>query len=195
VTQAKKSTPTTTPEERAAARGRAKEQKAQVAAAESLKAVLDRIAKLEEPDKTNAERIQEVAPSLTPKLLYGSPAYANADGKPVLFYQERARFKGRYANITFFGAAQLDDGTMWPTSWAITDLSTADERLIAKLIRRDRRLRTFSLTQNGRAASVPTPVRRDGAVPSRRNGRCRGRSLRTEIVARSNAPGLHFHDP
>ena len=100
--------------------------------------MLGKIAKLDEPDKTNAKRIHDlvtkVAPSLTPKLLYGSPAYANADGKPVLFYQERARFKGRYANLTFFGAAQLDDGTMWPTSWAITDLSSADEKVIEKLV-------------------------------------------------------------
>jgi Domain of unknown function (DU1801) len=135
--QTKKST--SSPEERAAARQYAKEQKAQEAAAESLKTVLNKIAKLDEPDKTNAYRIHElvtkVAPSLTPKLLYGSPAYANADGKPVLFYQERARFRGRYANLTFFGAAQLDDGTMWPTSWAITDLSVADEKVIAKLVR------------------------------------------------------------
>jgi hypothetical protein len=135
--QTKKSA--STPEERAAARQHAKEQKAREAAAESLKAVLNKIATLDEPDKTNARRIHElvtkVAPSLTPKLLYGSPAYANADGKPVVFYQERARFKGRYANLTFFGAAQLDDGTMWPTSWAITDLSSADEKLITKLVR------------------------------------------------------------
>jgi hypothetical protein len=135
--QAKK--PTSTPEERAAARQQAKEEKAQKAAADSTKDVLNKIDKLDEPDKTNAKRIHElvtkVAPSLTPKLPYGSPAYANADGKPVLFYQERARFKGRYANLTFFGAAQLDEGTMWPTSWAITDLSSADEKAIAKLVR------------------------------------------------------------
>jgi hypothetical protein len=136
MTETKK--PTSTPEEQAAARQQAKEEKAQKAAAESLKDVLSKIDKLDEPDKTNAKRIHElvtkVAPSLRPKLLYGSPAYANADGKPVLFYQERARFKGRYANLTFFGAAQLDDGTMWPTSWAITDLSSADEKLIEKLV-------------------------------------------------------------
>jgi Domain of unknown function (DU1801) len=135
--QTKKSS--STPEERAAVRQHAKEQKAREAAVESLKAVLNKIATLDEPDRTNARRIHElvtkVAPSLTPKLLYGSPAYANADGKPVVFYQERARFKGRYANLTFFGAAQLDDGTMWPTSWAITDLSSADEKLITKLVR------------------------------------------------------------
>ncbi len=90
--------------------------------------------------RTNAERIHAivttVAPSLAPKLLYGSPAYANADGKPVLFYQERARFKGRYGNLAFFGPAQLDDGTMWPTSYAITELSSADEKIITELVRK-----------------------------------------------------------
>lgn len=136
----KKSGPESTAEERAAARLRAKELKAREAAAAALTAVLDKIASLEEPDKTNAERIHAIvtraAPSLTPKLLYGSPAYANADGKPVLFYQERARFKARYGNLAFFGPAQLDDGTMWPTSWAITELSPADEKVIAHLVRK-----------------------------------------------------------
>ena len=138
--QAKKSGPDSTAEERAAARQRAKELKAQEAAAAALKSVRDKIASLDEPDKTNAERIHavvtRVAPSLAPKLLYGSPAYANADGKPVLFYQERARFKARYGNLAFFGPAQLDDGTMWPTSYAITELSSADEKVIAKLVRK-----------------------------------------------------------
>lgn len=128
-----------TKEERAAARARARELKAQEAAAAALKSVLDKIASMDEPDKSNAERIHaivtKVAPSLAPKLLYGSPAYANADGKPVLFYQERARFKSRYANLTFFGPAHLDDGTMWPTAWAITDLSTSDEKVIAELVK------------------------------------------------------------
>jgi hypothetical protein len=81
-------------------RQRAKELKEQQSAAEALQPVLDKIAALDEPDKTNAERIHAIvtgaAPSLAPKLLCGSPAYANADGKPVLFYQERARFKARY---------------------------------------------------------------------------------------------------
>lgn len=136
----KKSGSESTTEERAAERARAKELKAQEAAAATLKSVLDKIASLDEPDKTNAERIHaivtRVAPSLAPKLLYGSPAYANADGKPVLFYQERARFKGRYGNLAFFGPAQLDDGTMWPTSFAVTELSSADEKVIAKLVRK-----------------------------------------------------------
>jgi uncharacterized protein YdhG (YjbR/CyaY superfamily) len=138
--QSKKSAPESTAQERAAIRRRAKELKAQEAAAEALKSVLDKIASLEEPDKTNAERIHAIvtklAPSLAPKLLYGSPAYANADGKAVLFYQERARFKSRYGNLAFFGPAQLDDGTMWPTSFAITEISPADEKVIAELVRK-----------------------------------------------------------
>lgn len=138
--QSKRSGPEPTAEERAAARQQAKELKAQEAAAAALTSVLDKIASLDEPDKTNAERIHaivtEVAPSLAPKLLYGSPAYANADGKPVLFYQERARFKARYGNLAFFGPAHLDDGTMWPTSYAITELSSADEKVIAELVRK-----------------------------------------------------------
>jgi uncharacterized protein YdhG (YjbR/CyaY superfamily) len=135
-----RSNPESTPGQRAAARQRAKELKAQEAAAAALQSVLDKIASMDEPDKTNAERVHaivtEVAPSLAPKLLFGSPAYANAEGKPVLFYQERARFKARYGNLAFFGPAQLDDGTMWPTSFAITQISSADEKAIAKLVRK-----------------------------------------------------------
>jgi uncharacterized protein YdhG (YjbR/CyaY superfamily) len=138
--QPKKSAPESTAHERAAARRRAKDLRAQEAAEKALRSVLDKIASLEEPDKTNAERIHAIvtktAPGLAPKLLYGSPAYANADGKPVLFYQERARFKSRYGNLTFFGPAQLDDGTMWPTSFAVTELSSADEKAIAELVRK-----------------------------------------------------------
>lgn len=117
---------------------RAKELKAQENAAEALKSVLDKIASLDEPDKTNAERIHEivtrVAPSLAPKLFYGSPGYADAQGRIVLFYQERAKFKARYGNLAFFGAAQLDEGTMWPTSFAITEISPSDEKAIAALV-------------------------------------------------------------
>ncbi len=109
--QTKKSVPESTTEERAAARQRAKELKAPEAAAAALKSVLDKIASLEEPNKKNAERVHQIvtkiAPLLVPKLLYGSPAYATADVKAVLFYQERARFKGRYGNPAFFGPAQL----------------------------------------------------------------------------------------
>jgi uncharacterized protein YdhG (YjbR/CyaY superfamily) len=129
-----------TSEERAAMKQRAKELKEQQSAAEALQSVLDKIASLDEPDKTNAERIHatvmEVAPSLIPKLFYGSPGYADAQGNIVLFYQERAKFKARYGNLAFFGAAQLDDGTMWPTSFAITEISPADEKVIAELVRK-----------------------------------------------------------
>jgi hypothetical protein len=137
---AKKPAPATTPAERAEARRAEKQRKAEEAAAASLAEVLEKIASLDQPDRRNAERVHAIvtenAPELTPKLLYGSPAYAGADGKPVLFFQERARFKGRYANLAFFGPAQLDDGTMWPTSWAVTELSAADEKTIAALVRR-----------------------------------------------------------
>ena len=121
-------------------RQRAKELKARESAAEALQAVVDKIASLEEPDRTNAGRIHaialEVAPSLRPRLFYGSPAYADAEGKVLFFYQERAKFKVRYGNLAFFDAARLDDGTMWSTAFAITELSSADENKVAELVRR-----------------------------------------------------------
>jgi uncharacterized protein YdhG (YjbR/CyaY superfamily) len=129
-----------TAEERAAMRQRAKELKAQESAAEALQSVLDKIASFDEPDKTNAERIHKVimeaAPSLAPKLYYGSPGYADADGRIVCFYQERTKFKVRYGNFAFFEAAKLDDGTMWPTAWAISKISAADEKRIAEIVKR-----------------------------------------------------------
>ncbi len=121
-------------------RQRAKELKANENAAEALRSVLEKIASFDEPDRANAQRIHqivtEVAPSLKAKLYYGSPAYADADGKVVLFYQERAKFKVRYGNLAFFDAAQLDEGTMWPTAFAVTELSAADERFVAALVRK-----------------------------------------------------------
>ena len=129
-----------TAEERAAMRQRAKELKAQETKAQALQAVLDKIASLDEPDRTNAERIHaiitQVAPELQPRTFYGSPAYANADGKVICFYQERAKFKVRYGNFAFFDAAQLDDGTMWPTAFAITEITAEDEKRIAELVKR-----------------------------------------------------------
>lgn len=126
--------------ERAAMRQRAKELKANENTAEALRSVLEKIASFDEPDRTNAQRIHqivtEVAPSLKAKLYYGSPAYADADGKVVLFYQERAKFKARYGNLAFFDAAQLDEGTMWPTAFAVTEFSPADERFVAALVRK-----------------------------------------------------------
>ncbi len=129
-----------TAEERAAMRQRAKELKAQESTAEALQSVLDKIASLDEPDKTNAERIHaiamEAAPALRPRLFYGSPAYANAEGKVLFFYQERAKFKVRYGNLAFFDPARLDDGTMWATAFAVTEISPADEKKIAELVKR-----------------------------------------------------------
>jgi uncharacterized protein YdhG (YjbR/CyaY superfamily) len=140
MTDTEKSTTGFTAAERAAMRQRAKELKANESAAEALQAVLDKIASLDEPDKTNAERIHaivtEVAPSLRPRLFYGSPGYATAEGKIVFFYQERAKFKVRYGNLGFFEAAQLDDGTMWPTGFAVTEISAADEQVIAALVKK-----------------------------------------------------------
>jgi uncharacterized protein YdhG (YjbR/CyaY superfamily) len=126
--------------ERAAMRQRAKELKAEETAAESLKSVLKKIASFDEPDKTNAERIHaivtKVAPSLKPRLFYGSPGYADADGKIICFYQETAKFKVRYGNFAFFEAAHLDSGSMWPTAFAITKISAADEKTIADLVKK-----------------------------------------------------------
>ena len=121
-------------------RQRAKELKANEDAAEALQSVLDKIASLDEPDKTNAERIHAIvtenAPSLRPRLYYGSPGYADAAGKIIFFYQERAKFKVRYGNLAFFEAAQLDDGTMWPSAFAVTELSAADEKVVAALVKK-----------------------------------------------------------
>ena len=126
--------------ERAAMRQRAKELRADQDAAAALHDVLEKIASLEEPDRTNAERIHEivttVAPTLVPRLYYGSPGYATASGRIVLFYQERAKFKARYGNLAFFDAARLDDGTMWPTGFAVTTIGPEDERVVADLVKR-----------------------------------------------------------
>ena len=121
-------------------RQRAKELKAEQSAAEARQAVLERIESFDEPDRTNARRIHEIvtttAPSLLPRLFYGSPAYANAAGKVICFFQERAKFKVRYGVFQLFDAAALDEGTMWPVAFAVTELSEADARRVADLVRR-----------------------------------------------------------
>jgi uncharacterized protein YdhG (YjbR/CyaY superfamily) len=102
--------------------------------------LLAKIAEMEEPDKSLAERVHaivtEAAPDLQPKTYYGMPAYANAKGKVVLFLQPAKKFDSRYATLGFNDDANLDEGSMWPTSWAITTLTAADEKLIADLVRR-----------------------------------------------------------
>ena len=102
--------------------------------------VLGKIAEMKEPDRKLAERIHaivaEVAPSLMPKTWYGMPAYATKEGKTICFFQAAARFKTRYATFGFSDHAKLDDGNMWPNSYALSKLTPADEKTIASLIKK-----------------------------------------------------------
>ena len=109
-------------------------------AAAAAQAVVEKIAAMADPDRGLAERIHrvvlETAPELAPRLWYGMPAYAK-DGKVVCFFQDAAKFGARYATLGFQDPARLDDGSFWPTSWAVTpDFSEADERTVADLVRR-----------------------------------------------------------
>jgi uncharacterized protein YdhG (YjbR/CyaY superfamily) len=100
--------------------------------------LLDKIAELPEADRVMAERIHalvtESAPSLTPRTYYGMPAWAK-DGKVLCFFQPASKFKARYATFGFNDDASLDDGAMWPTSWALTQLTDADAERIAALVK------------------------------------------------------------
>jgi uncharacterized protein YdhG (YjbR/CyaY superfamily) len=132
-----------TDEERGAMKERAKELKAEARAdkdrAEGERAVLAKIAELPEPDRVLAERLHAIvkasAPALSPKTWYGMPAYAK-DGKIVCFFTSADKFKSRYATFGFNDAANLDDGTMWPTSFALTELTAADEARIGALVKK-----------------------------------------------------------
>jgi uncharacterized protein YdhG (YjbR/CyaY superfamily) len=101
--------------------------------------VLAKIAEMAEPDRVMAERlhalIRSVAPDLSPKTWYGMPAYAK-DGDVVCFFQSAAKFKARYATLGFSDKAQLDDGAMWPSSFALMKLTAAEEERIAGLVKR-----------------------------------------------------------
>lgn len=101
--------------------------------------VLARIAEMSDSDRVMAERIHAIivanAPDLTPKLYYGMPAYA-ADGKVVCFFQAADKFKSRYATLGFNDSANLDDGSMWPTAYALTTLTADDEARIGELVRK-----------------------------------------------------------
>ena len=129
--------------ERAAMKDRAQELKAAGRAgrkkSEDADALLAKIAEMQPSDRVLAERIHavitSVAPELAPKTWYGMPAYAR-DGKVVCFFQPAARFGTRYATLGFNDPANLDDGTMWPTAYAVTDLSAADVTRIEELVRR-----------------------------------------------------------
>jgi uncharacterized protein YdhG (YjbR/CyaY superfamily) len=124
-----------TAEEKAAMRARAKELKA---AAEGEEAVLSALAAMSPDDRALGERIhaivKETAPDLTPKTWYGMPAYANKDGKVVLYFRNAEKFKERYAMLGFNDVANLDDGSMWPVAFALTKLTKNDEAKIAKLL-------------------------------------------------------------
>jgi uncharacterized protein YdhG (YjbR/CyaY superfamily) len=127
-------------EERAAMKERAAELRAEgkkgAKKADGLQAVLDSIAAMAPDDQALAERVHvtvtATAPDLSPKTWYGMPAYANADGKVVVFFQDAAKFKYRYATLGFQESANLDDGDMWPVAYALEEWSpTVEKRVIA----------------------------------------------------------------
>ena len=128
-----------TVEERAAMKERAKELKAAANKADEERAVLAKIAEMPKPDRTLGKRLHAVikasAPALSPKLWYGMPAYAK-DGKIVCFFQSAEKFKSRYATFGFNDTANLDQGAMWPTSFALKELSAAEEAKIGKLVKK-----------------------------------------------------------
>ena len=143
-TKSAKRSKTFTPEERAAMRERAKEMKAEERAKKGRAAgerdVLAKIAEMPEADRAMAERIHAIvkasAPGLSPKTWYGMPAYANDAGKVVCFFTPAAKFKERYATFGFNADANLDEGSMWPTSFALTKLTADDEARIAALVKK-----------------------------------------------------------
>ena len=131
-------------EERDAVKERAKELRAQEKAGKNreagLKAVRDAIDALGDEDKALAdglhEIVSEVAPQLVPKTYYGMPGYANADGKIVVFMQPAGKFKTRYSTVGFEGTANLDEGDMWPTAFALLKLTPATRKTLTELVRR-----------------------------------------------------------
>jgi uncharacterized protein YdhG (YjbR/CyaY superfamily) len=126
-----------TAEEKAAMRARAKELKA---TEDGETAVQEALAKMTPKDRALGKRIhaivKENAPDLTPKTWYGMPAYANKDGKVVVFFRDAAKFKERYAMLGFNDTANLDSGNMWPVAFALTELTAADEKKIATLVKK-----------------------------------------------------------
>jgi uncharacterized protein YdhG (YjbR/CyaY superfamily) len=132
-----------TDEERAAMKERAQELKAAARAskdkADGESAVLEKIAEMPKPDRAMAERLHAIikasAPALSPKTWYGMPAYAK-DGKVVCYFQSAHKFKSRYATFGFNDAANLDEGAMWPTSFALKELTAADEARIGALVKK-----------------------------------------------------------
>ena len=130
-------------EERAAMKERAAELRAEgkkgAKKADGLQAVLDAIAAMAPEDRALAERVHvtvtDTAPDLSPKTWYGMPAYADADGKVVVFFQDSGKFKYRYSTLGFQDAANLDDGDLWPTSYALQKWSPAVEKKVVELVK------------------------------------------------------------
>jgi uncharacterized protein YdhG (YjbR/CyaY superfamily) len=124
-----------TDEERAAMKARAQELKAEASESD----VLAKIAEMSEPDRTMGERLHEIikasAPVLSPKTWYGMPAYAR-DGKVVCFFQSAQKFNSRYATLGFSDQANLDEGAMWPTTFALKELTAAEEARIGELVKK-----------------------------------------------------------
>jgi uncharacterized protein YdhG (YjbR/CyaY superfamily) len=133
-----------TAEERAAMRERAKELRAEERAnknrAAGERAVLAKIAEMQGPDRAMAERLHAIvkasAPALSPKTWYGMPAYANKEGKVVCFFQSAEKFDSRYATFGFSDEANLDEGALWPTSFALKELTATEEARIGALVKR-----------------------------------------------------------
>ena len=130
-------------EERAAMKERAAELRGEgkkgAKRADGLRALLDRIAEMAPEDRALAERVHvtvtSTAPELSPKTWYGMPTYANADGKVVVFFQDAGKFNYRYSTLGFQDAASLDDGEMWPVSYALKKWSPAVERKVVELVK------------------------------------------------------------
>jgi uncharacterized protein YdhG (YjbR/CyaY superfamily) len=126
-------------EERAAMKERAQELKAEANKADGEKALLAKVAEMPKSDRDMAKRLHTIvkasAPDLSPKTWYGMPAYAK-DGKVVCFFQSADKFNSRYATFGFSDEANLDKGAMWPTSFALKELTAADEAKIAALVKK-----------------------------------------------------------
>jgi hypothetical protein len=126
--------------EKAAMKERAKELKMAGDRAAGEAALMAAIAKMSEPDRSMAKRLHAIikssAPDLLPKTWYGMPAYANKDDKVICFFQDAAKFKARYATLGFSDTAKLDEGAMWPTSYALNKLGSTEEAKIVALVKK-----------------------------------------------------------
>src|SRR5258706_11128913 len=129
-----------TAEEKAAAKARIQELKAETEKADGESAALAAFAAMREPDRSMAKRIHAIiknsAPALSPKTWYGQPAYANKDGKVICFFQPAQKFNTRYSTFGFSDSANLDEGSMWPVAFALKGLTATEEAKIAALVKK-----------------------------------------------------------